>query len=326
MAVVGKRKARYPNRHARTGERRTKEARLSRLFSVRAVRYMPIGAALFLTGCEGSVLDPQGPVGAAERTILLDAVVIMLAIVVPTIAATLWFAFWFRQGNARARYNPGWVYSGRIELVVWSIPLLTITFLGGITWIGAHELDPRRPLNGNKSLEVQAVSLDWKWLFIYPEQGIASVNQITVPVGTPVHFSLTSGSVLNAFFVPQLGSMIYTMNGMTTQLNLQADRQGEFYGRSTMFSGDGFPGMEFMLHALSADGFNDWVRGVRGVGPKLDKNSYLELAKQSFNEKPFTYGSVDPHLFDAVATQAIPPAPGPHAGHPAPNVSARPGD
>ena len=284
-----------------------------------------IGPALLLTGCERGVLDPQGPIGAAERTILLDALGIMLAIVIPTIIATIWFAFWFREGNANARYRPQWVYSGRLELVIWSIPLLTITFLGGITWVGSHDLDPGRPLNRTKPLEVEVVSLDWKWLFIYPEQGVASVNQLTVPAGTPVHFSLTSASVLNAFFVPQLGSMIYTMNGMTTQLHLQADREGDFYGRSTMFSGDGFPGMEFTLHAVSSDAFENWTRGVRGTGPTLDTNSYAELAKQSINVKPFTYGAIDPDLFQAIVTQAVPPAPGPHGGEPTPDVSARAG-
>jgi cytochrome o ubiquinol oxidase subunit II len=286
-----------------------------------------VGAALSLSGCDFGILDPQGPIGAAEKTILLNALTIMLAIIVPTIAAMLWFAFWFRSGNAKARYRPQWAYSGRIELVTWSIPLLTITFLGGITWIGSHELDPARPLaSQTKPLKVQVVSLDWKWLFIYPEHGLASVNQLVVPVATPVHFSLTSASVMNAFFVPQLGSMIYTMNGMTTQLYLQADRTGDFYGRSSHFSGDGFPGMEFTLKAVSTEDFNDWASGVRGGAGMLDANAYADLAKQSMNVKPFTYAAIDPHLFHAIVTQAIPPAPGPQGGHPTPDVSGRPGN
>ncbi|TKB40438.1 MAG: ubiquinol oxidase subunit II, partial [Mesorhizobium sp.] len=192
--------------------------------------------AALLAGCQGGVLDPQGPVGAAQRTILLNSVAIMLAIVVPTIVATLGFAWWFRETNTRARYLPEWAYSGRIELVVWSIPILVILFLSGIIWIGSHDLDPMKPLDSQqKPLEVQVVSLDWKWLFIYPEQNVASINQLVVPAGRPVHFSLTSASVMNAFFVPQLGGMIYTMNGMTTQLHLQADQPGEFYGRSAHF-------------------------------------------------------------------------------------------
>ena len=212
--------------------------------------------ALALASCHSGVLDPQGPVGAAQRTILINALAIMLAIVVPTILATLGVSWWFRASNTRAQYRPEWAYSGRIELVVWSIPLLVIMFLGGIAWIGSHDLDPAKPLGTKaKGLKVQVVSLDWKWLFIYPDQGIASVNQLVVPVGTPIHFTLTSASVMNAFFIPQLGSMIYTMNGMTTQLHLQADREGVFHGLSSQFSGDGFPGMHFQVRAVAAEAF-----------------------------------------------------------------------
>jgi cytochrome o ubiquinol oxidase subunit 2 len=166
-----------------------------------------------LAGCSGGVLEPHGPIGAANRLILFNAVEIMAAIVVPTIVAALVFAWWFRESNTRARYLPHWAYSGRIELIVWSIPLLVICFLGGVIYIGSHDLDPARPIaSQNKPLEVQVVSLDWKWLFIYPDLSVASVNQLVVPVGMPIHFNLTSASVMNAFFVPQLGSMIYTMN------------------------------------------------------------------------------------------------------------------
>jgi cytochrome o ubiquinol oxidase subunit 2 len=273
-----------------------------------------------LTACQGP-LDPQGPVGDADRTIMLDALGIMLAIVIPTIIATLAFAWWFRESNTHARYLPQWTYSGRIELVVWSIPTLVILFLGGVTWIGAHELDPARPLPGNtKPLEVQAVSLDWKWLFIYPDQGIATVNTLTVPAGAPIHFSLTSASVMNVFFVPQLGSMIYTMNGMATQLYLEADHPGDYYGRSAHFSGDGFPGMEFTVHAVDADAFSGFVQQTKGNGPQLDPGAYAQLAKQSSNVRPFTYSAVAPDLFQQIATQKLPPGPGPPAGKPSAQV------
>ncbi|MBV9077357.1 MAG: ubiquinol oxidase subunit II, partial [Methylobacteriaceae bacterium] len=216
--------------------------------------------ALGLGGCEGGILDPQGPVGAAERTILFNATVIMLAIIGPTIVATLAFAWWFRASNPKARYEPGFVHSGRIELLVWSVPLLTILFLSGIAWIGSHDLDPGKPLeSGRKALNVQVVSLDWKWLFIYPDQDVAAVNELVIPAGTPVSFSLTSSSVMNTFFVPQLGSMIYTMNGMATRLHLQADRAGTYYGRSGHFSGDGFPDMQFAVKAVSQPAFEQWV-------------------------------------------------------------------
>ena len=275
---------------------------------------------MLLGGC-GGVLDPQGPVGQAQKFILLDSLVIMLAIIVPTIVATLAFAWWFREDNPKARRQPTFAYSGRIELVTWAIPILVILFLGGITWIGSHDLDPFKPLpSKEKPLEVQVVSLDWKWLFIYPDHKIATVNQLTVPVGTPVHFSLTSASVLNSFFIPQLGSMIYNMNGMNSELNLQADKPGTYYGLSTHFSGDGFPGMHFNVHAVPAAEFAQWVRTVQQDGPVLDQGSYGQLARQSLNVAPYTYKSADPGLYEAIVTQKIPPAPGPEQGRPNPQT------
>ena len=201
-------------------------------------------AALALAGCEAApVLNPAGPVGRGDLKILFDAVALMLTIVVPTIALTLAFAWWYRPNNPRAKRLPDFAYSGKVEAVVWAIPALTIMFLGGMIWIGAHALDPAKPLPSKETpLEVQVVSLDWKWLFIYPQEGVASVNTLAAPVGRPIHFTLTSASVMNTFFVPQLGSMIYTMNGMADNLWLQADRPGDYYGLSGMISGDGFPG------------------------------------------------------------------------------------
>jgi cytochrome o ubiquinol oxidase subunit 2 len=283
-----------------------------------------LATSLVLAGCKVDILDPQGPIGAAEKIILLNSLAIMLAIVIPTIIATLVFAWWFRESNTSATFRPNFVYSGRIELVVWSIPILVILFLGGIIWIGSHDLDPAKPpVSQAKALDVQVVSLDWKWLFIYPEQGIASVNEVVAPAGTPIHFVLTSSSVMNAFFVPQLGSMIYTMNGMVTQLYLQADREEDFYGRSAQFSGDGFPGMEFTLRAVAPEAFDEWARGAKGKGPTLDQAQYTELAKQTMDVKPMIYGSVDPHLFHAIASQALPPGTGPGGGGREPRVSPR---
>jgi cytochrome o ubiquinol oxidase subunit II len=269
-------------------------------------------AASTLSGCGLGVLDPHGPIGGAERTILYNALAIMLAIVIPTILVTLAFAWWFRASNTRARYRPDFTYSGRIELVVWSIPTLVIMFLGGIIWIGSHELDPMRvPSSEQKPLEIQVVSLDWKWLFILPEQGIASINELVVPAQTPLHFSLTAASVMNAFFVPKLGSMIYTMNGMTTQLYLKADQPGDYEGLSSHFSGDGFPGMRFALRAVDRGAFDAWVAKARGSGPALDNASYTELEKQSSDLPASTYRSVADGLFDAIAMQKLPPGPGP---------------
>jgi cytochrome o ubiquinol oxidase subunit 2 len=268
------------------------------------------------------VLDPQGPVGAGEKQILLDSVGIMLVIVIPVIVATLAFAWWFRASNSRARHLPDWAFSGRIELVVWSIPALVIMFLGGLAWISSHDLDPAKPLPAGpvQPLQVEVVSLDWKWLFIYPDQGVASVNELVAPVGAPLHLRLTSGSVMTAFFVPQLGTMIYTMNGMVTQLNLRADRPGSYLGLASHFSGDGFSGMHFQTQAVTPAVFAAWVAAAKSAGPVLDGPGYETLSRQSQDVAPFTYRAVTPGLFDEVATQQLPPGPGPGGGGSSPAV------
>jgi cytochrome o ubiquinol oxidase subunit 2 len=272
-----------------------------------------------VTGCSGGVLDPAGPVSRAQVTILLDALTIMLAIIIPTIIATLTFAWWYRASNKRARDLPNWAYSGRLELIVWSIPTLVVFFLGGIAWTGSHLLDPARPLaTPGQPLEINVVALDWKWLFIYPKQGVASVNRLVVPAGVPLKMSLTSASVLNVFFVPRLGSMVYTMFGMRTLLNLQADEPGVYFGRAAHFNGDGFPEMHFEVHALPPSDFDDWARGVQAAGPALDAASYRALLKQTTNVQPYTYSSVQSGLFEAILRQQLPPGAGPTTGPPAP--------
>jgi len=276
---------------------------------------MPVDCVSALTSqwiCREGLLDPQGPVGASEISILLDASIIMLVIVVPTILATIGFAWWFRASNPRAKYRPNFTYSGRIELVVWSIPLMVILLLGGVSWIGSYQLDPATPIKSSRaSMEVEVVSLDWKWLFLYPGLGIASVNEVVVPAGTPIHFKLTSGSVLSSFFVPQLGSMIYTMNGMTTQLNLMADRPGIFRGLSSHFNGDGFSNMHFNLSAVQPAQFDAWVAHARQGGPVLDAASYRTLSEQSINVAPYTFRSAEAGLFKDILMQTLPPGPGP---------------
>jgi len=259
-----------------------------------------------------NILDPQGPIGLADKTILIDSIAIMLVIVVPTIAAIFAFAFWFRQSNPRAVYRPDWAHSGRIELVVWSIPALTVILLGGVAWIGAHQLDPAAPVEGTGSpVRIQVVSLDWKWLFIYPDQKIATVNTLTVPSGAPLRFELTSASVMNVFFIPQLGSMIYTMNGMVTRLNLRADREGDYQGLSAHFSGDGFPDMLFDVHVISPLAFPDWVANTARSDQVMNEESYNKLAQQSIATTKASYRLGDPELFGKIATQQIPPGPGP---------------
>jgi len=263
-----------------------------------------IGAAT-LGGCTDGVLDPKGPIAFAERQILLNALGIMLAIVIPVILATLGVAFWFRASNERARYRPSFAYSGRLEMLVWSIPAMTVLLVGGVAWVGAHDLDPGKPISATvKPVNVQVVSLDWKWLFIYPEQGIASVNKLVVPVGTPISFELTSSSVMNSFFVPQLGSQIYAMSGMATRLQLQADHVGTYPGFSAMFSGDGFADMRFAVDAVSSDKFAQWVSQAREAGPVLDTRSYKDLTKPSQAVAPFTYRAVAADLFSGIVNTA----------------------
>jgi cytochrome o ubiquinol oxidase subunit II len=285
-------------------------ARSQRLFP----RLAPLGAALFLSGCDSAVLDPKGPIGDANKTILIDSVAIMLAIVVPTILATLAAAWWYRSSNTRAQYLPDFEYSGQLEVIVWAIPLLTIMLLGGVAWVGSHDLDPAVPLvSTEEPLDVQVVSLDWKWLFIYPDQHVASVNRLVIPAGTPIRFSLTSGSVMTAFFVPQLGSMIYTMNRMRTQLNLAADQPGVFRGLATQISGDGFADMHFEVEAKSKEDFYNWLGKARADGPELTPASYIELSKQSIVPAPYTFRTVADGVFDKILDQTLPPGPGPIA-------------
>jgi cytochrome o ubiquinol oxidase subunit 2 len=275
-------------------------AGIARVAATAAVGALPIA------GC-GGVLEPRGPVGASEKLILLDSLAIMLAIVVPVIIATIGFAWWFRASNPRATYRPTWAFSGSLELIVWAIPTLVITFLGGIAWFGSHALDPYRPLDGGgKAMEVQAVSLDWKWLFIYPDEGVATVNQLVIAAGAPVHFRITSASVWNSLFVPQLGSMIYSMAGMTTQLYLQADEPGTTQGLSAMFSGDKFADMHFEVRALSDGDFRKWVADAKASGPVLDRAAYARLAQAADTAPVSIYQTVDPNLFAAIVAGTAP--------------------
>jgi cytochrome o ubiquinol oxidase subunit 2 len=274
------------------------------------MRYLLLAAALVgivaLGGCSEGVLNPKGPIATAERQILFNSLAIMLAIVIPTILATLGVAYWFRSSNRRARYLPTFNYSGRLEVLVWAVPAMTVILVGGVAWVGSHDLDPRKPIASTaKAVRVQVVSLDWKWLFIYPEHGIASVNQLTIPVGTPVSFELTSSSVMNSFFVPQLAGQIYTMAGMATRLHLQADHVGTYRGLSAQFSGDGFSDMRFAVDAVPPEDFARWVTTARSAGPALDALTYAVLATPSQAVQPFTYRDVAPNLFKSIVMSGM---------------------
>ena len=259
----------------------SKTANLPEFRFLTPLRWAVLCGVPFVGSCKpAGVLDPQGPIAAAERLLLINSTAIMLVVVVPVILATLAVAWWYRSSNPRAVRSSELAYEGRIEFVTWSIPALTVVLLGGVIWIGSYQLDPRAPIAAKADpLRVDVVSLDWKWLFIYPDQGIAAVNQLIIPAGTPVEFRLTSATVMNSFFVPQLGSQIYTMGGMTTHLNLLADEPGQFPGFSANFSGDGFPQMRFVVEAVPPGDFDAWVAQARGVGSALDEAVYAELAK-----------------------------------------------
>lgn len=265
-----------------------------------------LAALSWLAACSPGVLDPAGPVAAGNRTILLNSLVIMLGIVVPTILLTLLFAWWFRAGNRKAQHLPEWSYSGRVELLVWSVPALVVIFLAGITWIGSHQLAPERPLDSRvRPIAVQVVSLDWKWVFIYPEQGVATVNRLVVPAGTPINFRITSGTVMNSFFVPQLGSQIYAMSGMDSKLHLQADRPGRYRGISAHYSGEGFADMHFEVDAVPPAQFGTWVAQARAGGnPVLDGPTFLALARTAAASPPVTYRAVLPRLYDRIVANA----------------------
>jgi cytochrome o ubiquinol oxidase subunit II len=259
---------------------------------------MSVGLMLLLSGCNMDVLHPKGSVGLAERDLIATSTWAMLIVVIPVIALTLLFAWRYRASNKSAEYRPNWSHSTGIEVAVWLIPTLIILFLGVLTWKSTHELDPYRPLESNvKPINVEVVALDWKWLFIYPDLGIATVNQLAFPVGTPVNFNITSDSVMNSFFIPQLGGQIYAMAGMQTRLHLIADEAGDYAGESANFSGKGFSDMKFRAIASSPEEFNAWVAKVRASSDRLDMNRY-NVVSQPDEKAPVTYfSSVDPKLF-----------------------------
>lgn len=273
---------------------------------------LPLLASL-LTGCSKLVvLNPAGDVAAQQGDLVVIATMLMLLIIVPVIALTLWFAWRYRQGSRHAEtdYAPDWHHSTRLELVIWAAPLVIIIALGAITWITTHKLDPYRPLDriseqkalpeNVKPLEVQVVSLDWKWLFVLPEQGIATVNELAAPVDRPIRFTLTSSTTMNAFYVPDLAGMIYTMPGMQTELNAVINQPGVFRGMSSHYSGAGFSGMNFRFHGLSEQDFEQWVARAKAEGQPLTRQAYLALAKPSERHPVERFSSVEDGLFDRV--------------------------
>ena len=264
-----------------------------------------LGIALLLGGCDHVVLlDPKGPIGDTERFVIIASFVLMLIVVIPVVIMTLIFPWKYRASNANATYTPKWSRSVKIESVIWLVPALIVILLGTLVWITTHRLDPYKPIDtGVKPINIQAVSMDWKWLFIYPDQNIATLNQLVFPAKVPLSFKLTSDTVMASFFIPQLGSQIYTMAGMQTQLHLMADEPGVYTGQNQQYSGRGYAEMNFKAVATSQQEFEAWLRKVRNAPDRLDMDRYAQLEKPGVDSSVMHFSSVKPGLFDHILRQ-----------------------
>lgn len=272
-------------------------------------------ATASLAGCNTVLMNPSGDVADQQGHLIVVSTVLMLLIIVPVIALTVFFAWRYRQSNTDAAYEPDWDHSTALELVIWAAPLFIIIALGAVTWISTHTLDPYRALAridadrsvapGTKPLLVEVVALDWKWLFIYPEQGIATVNELAAPVDRPITFRITSSTVMNSFFVPALAGQIYAMPGMQTTLHAVINKPGDFAGFSSNYSGAGFSNMRFRFLGQSAADFDRWVQANKQGGTDLNRNAYLELEKPSQRDPVRRFARVAPDLFDAVLNRCV---------------------
>jgi cytochrome o ubiquinol oxidase subunit II len=270
-----------------------------------------------LSGCNTVVLSPSGDVAVQQRDALIESTVLMLLIIIPVIVLTVFFAWRYRHSNAAARYEPDWDHSTQLELVIWSVPLLIIICLGAITWASTHLLDPYRALGrvatgqavvrDAKPLKVDVVALDWKWLFIYPEYGIATVNELAAPVNRPIEFRITASSVMNSFYIPALAGQIYAMPAMQTRLNAVINKVGVYQGFSANYSGAGFSGMRFAFHGVEDADFDKWIAAAKAGGGALDRMAYLQLERPSENEPVRRYASVDATLFNAIINMCVEP-------------------
>ena len=274
------------------------------------------GTALLLAGCNTVVLNAPGDVAAQQGRLVVIATALMLLIIVPVIALTCLFAWRYRQSNKEATYAPDWDHSTALELVIWAAPLLIIIALGAVTWISTHTLDPYRPLRrldavrvvppGTKALVVEVVALDWKWLFIYPELGFATVNELAAPVDVPITFKITASSVMNSFYIPALAGQIYAMPSMETKLHAVMNKSGEYEGFSANYSGAGFSHMRFKFRGMSAADFENWVQGAKaGAGGALTREVYLQLEKPTEREPAKRFASVDPELYGRILNRCV---------------------
>nr|WP_319382547.1 ubiquinol oxidase subunit II [uncultured Roseibium sp.] len=275
-----------------------------------------LGIALILQGCglsNAPVLHPKGPIALAERDLLFTAFWVMMIVAIPAIVLTLLFVWRYRRGAKTAAYAPDWDSSWKIEMVVWLVPAAIIVVLGALVWQSTHKLDPYKKISSDKAaFKVQAIALDWKWLFLYPDLGVASVNELAFPADRPLSIEITSDTVMNSLMIPALGGQIYAMAGMRSELNLLADEPGTFMGRNTMYSGDGFPDQHFKAHAMSEADFNTWKTKVAGQEASLDCERYLQLHKQSVADPVTYYSSFETDLFKLILRKYAPAA-GPDA-------------
>lgn len=291
---------------------------MNRSFSrLRPLLILPLLA--LLGGCNFVVMAPSGDIAAQQRDLIIVSTVLMLIIIIPVMALTIFFAWKYRASNkaAEAAYDPDWDHSTQLELVIWAVPLMIIICLGAVTWMGTHLLDPYRPLDRiskgetvgeeHRPLEVNVVALDWKWLFIYPEYGVAAVNEFAAPVDRPITFRITSSSVMNSFYVPALAGMIYAMPGMETKLHAVINNQGDYEGFSANYSGHGFSGMRFRFHGMDDGAFDQWVAKAKAEGGGLQRQDYLELERPSENVPVQYFANVDPMLFDAAVNRCVEP-------------------
>lgn len=288
---------------------------MKRLMRFLSISLPTLCGTVLLSGCEHMLLfNPKGPIGAEERFVIIVSIALMLIVVIPVAIMTLWFPWRYRHTNQRARYAPKWHQSMKIEAVVWIVPAIIVTILGIIVWDTTHRLDPYKPIDtGVQPINIEVVSMDWKWLFIYPDLNIATVNELVFPARVPLSFRLTSATVMTSFFIPQLGSQIYAMGGMQTRLHLLADEPGTYSGQNQQYSGYGYANMRFDAIATSGEAFNAWVDKVRQSPQTLDTARYGQLAQPSPSTPVTYFASVKPGLFDHIMHQ-INPAMGVHAG------------
>lgn len=238
-----------------------------------------------------------GPIADAESALMWRAFILMLLVVVPVIALTLFFAWRYRASGGTGKYRPDWDRSPIVEITVWGIPIVMIGILATWVWDKTHSLDPYKPLPGAEPLRIEAIALDWKWLFIYPDLNVAVINQLAFPVGQPLSFRITSEVALNSFMIPALGGQIYAMAGMETQLNLQANEIGTMQGRNMQFSGDGFAGQTFDALSLSQDDFDAWVRELKQSDEHLNAASFADISKPSTDAPVRYFSTVPPDFF-----------------------------